>query len=371
MQRLGRSVVGQPGGERVVVLGGQLGHVQPAGGTVGGRQRQPGDVAGAGAPASGDVEPGELTTAVFGQPVGQCARLEHVADHLEAAGGPGLLGRQGLHQPVAQHPELQAVEDGVHRFPVPVAAFQFGDGDRQLEVADQGVQLAVADHVVEVCAQRLTGLAGNLGGATDDVLQPVVGADPFGGCLRADPGHARQVVGGLPHQRRQLGVLRGRHEVALEHRLGGHPGQVGNALARVEHGHVVGDQLQRVAVAGADQYLQALRGCLLGEGGDDVVGLEAVQLDVGDVERVEHLFDQRDLTGELGRRLRAVRLVLAVLVAAEGLPGDVEGHRQMGRLLVAQHVDQHRGEAVDRVGVLPGGGREVLHGQGEEGSVGH
>ena len=38
--------------------------------------------------------------------------------------------------------------------------------------------------------------------------------------------------------------------------------------------------------------------------------------------------------------------------------------------LVAQHVDEHRGEAVDRVGVLAGGGREVLDRQREERAVG-
>ena len=54
----------------------------------------------------------------------------------------------------------------------------------------------------------------------------------------------------------------------------------------------------------------------------------------------------------------------------EGLPRDVEGDRDVGRLLVAQHVDQHRGEAVDRVGVLAGRGREVLDRQREERAVG-
>ena len=42
----------------------------------------------------------------------------------------------------------------------------------------------------------------------------------------------------------------------------------------------------------------------------------------------------------------------------------------MRGLLVAQRVDQHRGEAVDRVGRLAGGGREVLHRQREERPVG-
>ena len=42
----------------------------------------------------------------------------------------------------------------------------------------------------------------------------------------------------------------------------------------------------------------------------------------------------------------------------------------VGGLLVAQHVDQHRGEAVDGVGVLTGRGREVLHREREERAVG-
>ena len=50
---------------------------------------------------------------------------------------------------------------------------------------------------------------------------------------------------------------------------------------------------------------------------------------------------------------------------------DVERDRDVGRLLVAQHVDQHRGEAVDGVRDLARGGREVLDGQGEERAVGH
>ena len=48
----------------------------------------------------------------------------------------------------------------------------------------------------------------------------------------------------------------------------------------------------------------------------------------------------------------------------------VEGDGEVRRLLVAQDVDQHRREAVDRVGRLPGRGGEVLHREGEERAVG-
>ena len=54
------------------------------------------------------------------------------------------------------------------------------------------------------------------------------------------------------------------------------------------------------------------------------------------------------------------------LLGAPGLARDVERHREMRGRLVAQGVREHRREAVDRVGRLPRGGGEVLHGQGEE-----
>ena len=69
-------------------------------------------------------------------------------------------------------------------------------------------------------------------------------------------------------------------------------------------------------------------------------------------------------------RLAAVGLVVGVLLGAERLAGDVERHADVGGLLVAQDVDEHRREAEHRIGVLPGGGREVLDREGEEGSVG-
>ena len=75
-----------------------------------------------------------------------------------------------------------------------------------VEVADQRVEPAVADHVAEVLAERVAGLALDLVGVGDDVVEAVVLGDPLGGGLGADPGDPGQVVGGLPHERRDLGV---------------------------------------------------------------------------------------------------------------------------------------------------------------------
>ena len=92
--------------------------------------------------------------------------------------------------------------------------------------------------------------------------------------------------------------------------------------------------------------------------------------EVPDPQRVEHLAQQRQLAGELGGRGGAAGLVLGVLGGPERLARHVEGDPDVGRRLVAQHVDQHRGEAVDGIRVLAGARREVLDREGEEGPIG-
>ena len=109
---------------------------------------------------------------------------------------------------------------------------------------------------------------------------------------------------------------------------------------------------------------------LRGERRDDVVGLVALDPEPRDPQRVEHLLDEADLAAEVARRLRPAGLVFRVGLVAEGLAGDVERDPDVGRLLVAQLVDEHRGEPVDRVGRDAHRGLEVLHGQREERPVG-
>ena len=215
---------------------------------------------------------------VLGQPAAHLAGLEHRAAQLEAALGFELLGRQRLEQPIAQHPELQPVEQGVGRLAVPGATLHVVHGHRKVEVADQRVDPAVPQHVLGACLERLGRLALELAGVGDEILQAVVGLQPLGGGLRTDAGHARQVVAGLPDQGSQLGIARRGGEVLLLHRRRSHPAEVGHPLARVEHGHVLGHELEGVPVAGADQHVEA---SLLGLGGqraDHVVGLEALLL---------------------------------------------------------------------------------------------
>ena len=114
------------------------------------------------------------------------------------------------------------------------------------------------------------------------------------------------------------------------------------------------DELIGIAVTGDDQYVEP-GGLRLGrQRRDDVVSLESLGLDVGNRECVEHLVDQRNLPLELIRAGRPRGFVLGVLHRAEGHPGYVERDCNVGRLLIAEGVDEHRGEAIHSVGGLAG-----------------
>ena len=192
--------------------------------------------------------------------------------------------------------------------------------------------------------------------------------DPLDRGLLADLVDADQVVAGLADQGGDLGILRGLDAVALAHRVGVVGLELGDpADVRVEHRHVVGDELEGVAVAGCDEHAEPLGRAPRREGGEDVVGLEVLFGEDLHAHRAERLLQQRDLPLELGRGLAAGALVLRVLARAERLPRDVERDREVGRLLLLEQQEQHRDEAVDRVGVLAVAGREAVDRQGVEG----
>ena len=101
-----------------------------------------------------------------------------------------------------------------------------------------------------------------------------------------------------------------------------------SSLAEVEHADPVAEQLPAILVGGADEHVLAARGAGAGEGGDDVVGLEARMADDGDGHGVESLLDQGDLQVQIAGHGRPMGLVIGVDVAAERRLGAVEGADQ-------------------------------------------
>ena len=227
--------------------------------------------------------PGTLPDRVLGQPAGRARRARGCAAlEVEAALGHDLrLVRQRLQQPVAQHPELQPVEQLVGRLAVPRAAQQILGASGRSRSSTSAL----------ICRLRSTSSTRSWNASAALPLSSPAWAARFSSpsyisshlaaVLGPTPGTPGQIVAGLPDQRRQVGVTRGGGEVAFLDRLRGHPAEVGDPFAGIEHGDVVADQLERVPVAGADQHVVTRRLGLRGQGADHVVGLEALLLDVG------------------------------------------------------------------------------------------
>ena len=100
---------------------------------------------------------------------------------------------------------------------------------------------------------------------------------------------------------------------------------------------------------------------------DHVVGLEAGDLEDRDLEGLHQLARDRDLRREvLGLRV-AGRLVVRVELVAEVLPARIEDHQQVVGRLLADHLAEHRHEAVGGVGGSAVGGAQLR--DREEGAV--
>ena len=89
----------------------------------------------------------------------------------------------------------------------------------------------------------------------------------------------------------------------------------------------------------------------MAEGPDDVVGFETIDLQDGNLHRLEDLLDPgHGKTDILGRCL-TLRLVSGEGVVAEGL-AMVEGNTQIVRLFLSQNLVQNIAETQDSRGVL-------------------
>ena len=280
-----------------------------------------------------------------------------------------LDGRQRVEQPVPQHPKFQLVEQLVDLVAIPGLHPQRVRRLRQRHVPHQVGELAVEYHAGQIRTQRVADLAAHRVDVVDERLQRSVFGDPLRRRLLANSRDAGQVVARVAAQRGKVRILLGRQAVLLDHSRRSEPGQFANAFTRVEHGDVVADQLQRIAVAGNDQHLVALFFGLCRQRGDQVVGFEARLSEYRNTQCRKDFLGDVDLPAELVGGGRAVGLVFRVSLGAERLPRHVERGSHVGRRFVAQQVDQHRGEPVHRVGGQPALSFEILRGQRVERAI--
>ena len=181
-------------------------------------------------------------------------------------------------------------------------------------------------------------------------------------------GDPRDVVGAVSFETDEVGHLVGGDAVALDDLLRRVDHDLAHSLGVGHDRDVVVDELQHVPVAGDDHRPDPLALRLLGQRGEDVVGLEALLLQAREAEGGDEVLEVGPLLLQQVRHRLAPRLVLLVVLVPEGALARVPGYDDVGGSELGQHLEEHRGEAVQSVGgkALAGGDRL---GQREVGAV--
>ena len=223
-----------------------------------------------------------------------------------------------------------------HRLPVGAVLRQRRQRRRRVERRD-----------APVAAERLR-LGGEATGLEQRVERPVLREQGRGG-LGADAACARDLVRGVAAERDEVRDLLRLDAVPLADLGRPDPRDLAHAAHRLQDRHVVGDQLERVAVRRRDERRPAPRS-LGGHGGaEEVVRLEARRLAAHDPARLEQPRRKVELLEELGVELAAGLVAGQQLVPVgrdeQRVPADDDGTRPL-RL---PEPEEHRREAGQQV----------------------
>ncbi len=186
------------------------------------------------------------------------------------------------------------------------------------------------------------------------VLQRAILRDELHRGLLAYPGHARNVVGRVAHQRQHLHHLLGaRHappglDLRQPQNLRPVP-----APRRLEDKIVRADQLPEILVRRDHVGLEALPLRAPHQRADEIIRLEAIQGQRGNIERLEHPPHVRQRGAQILRHLLPGRLVRGKLPMPVRRRRRVKRHPQVRRLPAAQDVQQRLGEPVKRRRIHP------------------
>ena len=274
-----------------------------------------------------------------------------------------------LLEALEDHPQFELARDLAEAAAVHLLRQQFVEVELDVDVGDRGGELLRDARVLGVVGEILLALgAGDLVDVGEHPLEVAVLVEQLGRGFVADAGNAGDVVRGVALQPDQVGDELGRDAVALDHSLAVVDLGVGDAAGGGHHADPVLDQLVDVAVAGDDHHRDVLLAGALRERGDHVVGLPAVHLDVREAEGLREGHQVGPLVAEKVRAGLALGLVGLVGELAARPPGVPADHHGRG-VVVDQHLGEHRGEPVDRVGRPPVVRGDRL-GQGEERPVG-
>ena len=177
----------------------------------------------------------------------------------------------------------------------------------------------------------------------EHAVECVKSLQQFASDLGADPGHAGDVVNGIPDERQKVD-----HLIGPDAPLGRQVGDPEHGVvSQVQQLNLVTEQLPGILVAGGDRARSSRRGDPRCQRGEDVVGLVTGELQAGNAQHVEQPTGERDLGHEVGRHLSPVGLVGLEPLVTKGRPGRVHAAEEIVGPLLLDDVEQVAGEAED------------------------
>jgi hypothetical protein len=204
-------------------------------------------------------------------------------------------------------------------------------------------------------------------GVLYDLVDRAVLRDQLAGGLVADARNPGDVVRGIALEADEVRDLLRRDAVAGLDALGRVDLDVRDPTGGHHQRHIVGDELEGVSIRGDDGRLDSRLIGLGRKGGDDVVRLPALELEVAVAEGLDDRAEVRELLAQQVRH----RLALGLVVLRDR--GAVNGVRVPGdgdalRLVVREQLEEHVREAEQRVRGEAVARRQLL-GEREEGAV--
>ena len=187
-----------------------------------------------------------------------------------------------------------------------------------------------------------------------DVLHTAVLGNELGGAHFAHAFHAGHVVGGVSADGQHVNDLRGRGDAPFFAEGGAvHQFVVGPALAGLQLESVWADKLAVVLVGRYHVHVQAVRCELRGGRAQDVIGLEALDHEDGNVHALHQLREGlQGLDDQLGGR-GARAFIGGIHLVAERASRRVEGHGDVRGLLPFDEFQQVFGESEEDGHVRP------------------
>ena len=172
------------------------------------------------------------------------------------------------------------------------------------------------------------------------ILNASILNNQIGSGLFPNSWHTRNIIRRISHQRFQLNDLQRCHLIAVDHILRMIVFRLRDSALRLgkADSDMLCRKLQKIPVAGEHRYLHALFFTALRHSSQKIVRLQACLFHGLNPHGMQHILQDRHLLMQLFRHRLSRPFISVVQLMAEGRRLYIEGHRQIVRLFLIQHL---------------------------------